>query len=203
MRARAIPTLTEPVELAQRRACSFVWFRLNRKRSSLIVSRQLSSGEGLIYRFHQIRVRQTGLKLDLHCVTRKENGLLFDGPRTAATGSGRHGSEQGLASLATHELRPDHARVGNLLARRLQPRADRGSCHLGFAQLADESEPTVLYELVEPTLGAAQVTLCGACLDVRLERLNRREQYHSSRLGEPRYRQIAFLGKVLELCILV
>src|SRR3982751_5051730 len=31
--ARAIPTLTEPVELVQRRAFSFVWFRLNRKRS--------------------------------------------------------------------------------------------------------------------------------------------------------------------------
>src|SRR3954470_19033062 len=32
--ARAIPTFTEPVELLQRRARSFVWFRLNRKRSS-------------------------------------------------------------------------------------------------------------------------------------------------------------------------
>src|SRR4051812_34407381 len=31
---RAIPTFTEPVELVQRRAFSFVWFRLNRKRSS-------------------------------------------------------------------------------------------------------------------------------------------------------------------------
>src|SRR3954470_23506738 len=31
--ARAIPTFTEPVELLQRRARSFVWFRLNRKRS--------------------------------------------------------------------------------------------------------------------------------------------------------------------------
>src|SRR3954467_4578382 len=29
--ARAIPTFSEPVELAQRRACSFVWFCLNRK----------------------------------------------------------------------------------------------------------------------------------------------------------------------------
>jgi putative ABC transport system permease protein len=33
--ARAIPTFTEPVELLRRRARSFVWFRLNRKRSSL------------------------------------------------------------------------------------------------------------------------------------------------------------------------
>jgi hypothetical protein len=35
--ARAIPTFSEPVELAQRRAHSFVWFCLNRKRSSTIV----------------------------------------------------------------------------------------------------------------------------------------------------------------------
>jgi hypothetical protein len=32
--ARAMPTFSEPVELAQRRACTFVWFRLNEKRSS-------------------------------------------------------------------------------------------------------------------------------------------------------------------------
>src|SRR3954451_3307469 len=37
--ARAIPTFTEPVELLQPRACSFVWFRLNRKRSNHTIIR--------------------------------------------------------------------------------------------------------------------------------------------------------------------
>src|SRR4051795_10141868 len=36
--ARAIPTFTDPVELLRRRARSFVWFRLNWKRSRVAAS---------------------------------------------------------------------------------------------------------------------------------------------------------------------
>jgi len=47
--ARAILTFTDPVELLRRRARSFVWFRLNRKRSrfDLVINLRAATALGL------------------------------------------------------------------------------------------------------------------------------------------------------------
>jgi len=47
-RARAIPTFTDPVELLRRRARSFVWFRLNWKRSRLEIVKRSDAAKGFV-----------------------------------------------------------------------------------------------------------------------------------------------------------
>jgi transposase len=102
-RIRAFPTLSEPVELPQRRACSLMWFRLIRKRSreckladrnkalAVIASHQGISS-CIIYRF---------LGIDLKSLRRYLR--LFDEGGTAALFSRRIGSSRTLTDASTKQ----------------------------------------------------------------------------------------------------